>query len=439
MNETILTINYRSFTQSNRGQFSIILEKFMPCSVSDFSKVLEMVAMDPEQEKHAATLDDFIKKAVEDLKTTRAAQNEKSEKGKKTRRECTAKIKKYIALSEKLAQRFGTEAATEDDDNKQIKSTPATVHALRRSRRFSGSEIVTYHGWTFKKAGYTFQLYHGTDRPDEYITEKDYPTGRGYCVLLAGTGVSVATASNRATAPGEITAEIIELLKNKDLKFYFDQFNKYMSAAGYEMTEEEKEEQEARQEEKKTTGNQEQKTEEQEKKTENQEQKKEVTNMGLNTRYFSNARNLEDVKRLFKQYARELHPDNGGDAEEFKNMMSDYRAAFNRAKEGLPPEQAAAVETPEEFADVINAVINLDGVNIEICGAWVWISGNTYPVKDTLKAAGYRFASRKKMWYYHADGWRKHGKTCDMDKIRELHGSISVTSHGPGFRIGAAV
>ena len=320
----IVTMNYAAAFQSNRGTFTIIINKLLPCSLVDFRKVLEMIDMSTtaeEREKNIDIINNYINSAIW------AAKDEK----RRTEAAATG------------------EDWTKEDKMKDLKKIETILNKYGRL----SAELVKRYG---------------------------------------------------------VTAEPITGAAEK------------------------------KEDEKKTTGSQEKKTEQ---KTENQEkkeeQKKEVKTMGLNTRYFSNARNLDDVKKLFKQYARELHPDNGGDPEAFKPMMEDYRAAFNRAKSGLTPEQAAAVETPEEFADVINAVINLDGVNIEICGAWVWVSGNTYPVKETLKTAGYRFASRKKMWYYHADGWRKHGKTCNMDKIRELHGSISITGHGPGYRIGAAV
>ena len=449
MNETILTINYEIPFQSNRGKISLVLPAFLPCSVSDFNKVLDIISNSgAEADGHAATLDNFIKEAVQELKTKRDNNPGESDRARKIRKYCTAQIKKYVSLSEKLAARFGTEAADPEDDDMKIKMTPATVHTgnNKHAQKINYEwipGIYTFNGWKFTKGGYNFLVYRASDIPAEEIGNPNFTKencGRGYCVILAGTGAAIGNenASSKAGAPYLVTDKIIKLLDDgpEKIEAARERFKKAMTAAGYVW--EEVETRAEKKEEKKTTENQEKKEEQ---KTENQEQeqKKEVKTMGLNTRYFSSARNLEDVKKLFKQYARELHPDNGGDPEEFKNMMTDYRAAFNRAKSGMTPEQAAAVETPEEFADVINAVINLDGVNIEICGAWVWISGNTYPVKDTLKAAGYRFASRKKMWYYHADGWRKHGKTCDMDKIRELHGSISITGHGPGYRIGAAV
>lgn len=38
---------------------------------------------------------------------------------------------------------------------------------------------------------------------------------------------------------------------------------------------------------------------------------------------------------------------------------------------------------------VLNAIIGL-GLEIEICDAWIWVSGNTEAHKETLKAAHYQ-------------------------------------------------
>ena len=48
--------------------------------------------------------------------------------------------------------------------------------------------------------------------------------------------------------------------------------------------------------------------------------------------YFMGCETIEDVKARFKELAKRLHPDNGGNAEEFKKMMSEYTIAFNRYK-----------------------------------------------------------------------------------------------------------
>jgi len=42
------------------------------------------------------------------------------------------------------------------------------------------------------------------------------------------------------------------------------------------------------------------------------------------------------------------------------------------------------------------AILGLIGVDIEICGAWVWVTGDTRTHKEVLKENGYKYASKRK-------------------------------------------
>lgn len=46
-------------------------------------------------------------------------------------------------------------------------------------------------------------------------------------------------------------------------------------------------------------------------------------------RYFANINNPEDLKKQFRAYCVTMHPDKGGDAEEFKAMLNEYEQAAN--------------------------------------------------------------------------------------------------------------
>ena len=154
--------------------------------------------------------------------------------------------------------------------------------------------------------------------------------------------------------------------------------------------------------------------------------------------YFKNCRNIEDVKEAYRKLAKKLHPDCGGDAEEFKKMMNEYKVVFNRFKnihrnadDQNKEEQHTEYreQTAEEFADIINKVIHLDGVEIEIVGHWVWLSGNTYAHKDAIKAAGFFFSSKHKKWYWNGGHKKskKHSKLT-FDQVKDIHGCTKVKS-----------
>ena len=68
-----------------------------------------------------------------------------------------------------------------------------------------------------------------------------------------------------------------------------------------------------------------------------------------------------------------------------------------------------------------------DSITIEVCGSWIWVSGNTYPHKEELKQYGLKYASKKKQWYWHNEAFRKKGKKAlSMDDIRSYYGSTEV-------------
>ena len=63
-------------------------------------------------------------------------------------------------------------------------------------------------------------------------------------------------------------------------------------------------------------------------------------------------------------------------------------------------------ETPQEFQWLIAVLLKLDGIEIKIIGCFVWITGDTEPPKERLKALGFRWHSEKHCWYKSPDGYR---------------------------------
>ena len=76
-------------------------------------------------------------------------------------------------------------------------------------------------------------------------------------------------------------------------------------------------------------------------------------------------------------------------------------------------------------------LIIIPGLDIELCGSWLWIGGNTREHKEELKALSCRWSKNKKLWYWHhAEEGRKWRRgTYSMNEIRTKYGS--QTFKGP--------
>lgn len=68
------------------------------------------------------------------------------------------------------------------------------------------------------------------------------------------------------------------------------------------------------------------------------------------------------------------------------------------------------------------------GVIIEVCGYWVWLTGNTFAHHAKIKALGFKFSGAKKAWYWsptlNQSAYRRGSRS--MKGIRKEYGSRIV-------------
>lgn len=145
-----------------------------------------------------------------------------------------------------------------------------------------------------------------------------------------------------------------------------------------------------------------------------------------------NIKTLEELKKAYHRLCLKLHPDVGGSDEEMKILNAEYEQLFERVKnihvnkDGETYEKETQ-ETPQEFQSLIAELLKLDGIEIEIIGCFVWVSGNTKPHKEQLKALGFRWHSKKKCWYKSPDNYHRWGGgEYSMDDIRMMYTTIKV-------------
>ena len=164
-------------------------------------------------------------------------------------------------------------------------------------------------------------------------------------------------------------------------------------------------------------------------------------------KYFSNVTTLEELRRQYRDLLKKYHPDNaGGNTEACQEINAEYDKLFKILKDRHESKTADSQndqntkqpdysqnmydwENDKALREVLEKIINFDGIEIEIVGQWIWISGNTYGYKNELKEIGFKWASQKKQWFWHGEQFRKKShKTLSMEDIRSYYGSTKVNT-----------
>ena len=148
--------------------------------------------------------------------------------------------------------------------------------------------------------------------------------------------------------------------------------------------------------------------------------------------FFADCHTLDELRAAYRALTLKHHPDRGGDTATMQAVNADYMHATERimkrdVADGTRSEGSARYQTElnEKLREKLEQLLAVPGVEVEICGLWFWLSGNTKPVKDQLKALGCRWAPKKKQWFYPGVPSRNR-KEHDMQDIREAHGSQKV-------------
>lgn len=143
--------------------------------------------------------------------------------------------------------------------------------------------------------------------------------------------------------------------------------------------------------------------------------------------YFNQCQTLQELKTAYKKLAMIHHPDRGGSLEEMKLINAEYDEVFRVLKDAYNKDAKPGRETtevPEQFRDIIIDIMDLEGIEIELIGSWIWVSGDTRTHKDLFKGLGFNWASKKKMWYWRVDEYKSFGRgKKSIQEIRDTYGS----------------
>jgi hypothetical protein len=149
--------------------------------------------------------------------------------------------------------------------------------------------------------------------------------------------------------------------------------------------------------------------------------------------YFHNCKSIDDIKALYRLLAKEHHPDKGGSTEAMQTINSEYAFACAKILRGdnlSDIETEAEILKAEKYREALEKIIDLEGIIIELVGAWIWVTGNTYPHRTIFKESGFIFAPKKVAWYFRTDEFKtRNSQQLTLDEIKSKYGSKNIHLH----------
>lgn len=140
----------------------------------------------------------------------------------------------------------------------------------------------------------------------------------------------------------------------------------------------------------------------------------------------------DQVKSAYRKACKIYHPDiNPAGTAMMQAVNEAYESLMSERFPILVSESDTISNYGEILNNALNSIINCVGLTIEICGAWIWVSGETKSNKETLKAAGFIWSNQKEMWYFRPQSQKRRyygSHQNSIDEIRAKYGSEKINS-----------
>lgn len=159
--------------------------------------------------------------------------------------------------------------------------------------------------------------------------------------------------------------------------------------------------------------------------------------------YFNNAGTLEELRKQYKELLKIHHPDNGGNVSDMQEINAEYDKLFKVLEDKHDTAHQEKTDSAESdysknmydwendkaLREVLEKIINFDGIEIEIIGQWIWCF-NSKEYKEELKDLGFKYAPKKYAWYFHTETFRKKShKVISLDDSRKYYGSTKFKTN----------
>lgn len=124
--------------------------------------------------------------------------------------------------------------------------------------------------------------------------------------------------------------------------------------------------------------------------------------------YFTTFTTVESIKAEYRRLAMIHHPDRGGSTAVMQQINAEYKEALKRCNgqtskgsDGQDHTYRYDEAVEQEVMDALHKILRIKmQADIAVIGAWIWVLGDTKPVKEELKAVGCMWHAKRVAWYW---------------------------------------
>lgn len=116
----------------------------------------------------------------------------------------------------------------------------------------------------------------------------------------------------------------------------------------------------------------------------------------------------QDLRSAYLQACKQYHPDvNPNGLELMKLINLAYEFLTKHTGKWSYKSANSKPSIIDDISEIFDKIKRFNGIEAEVCGIFLWLSGETWRYKKQLKECGFRWSHNKFAWYWRPADYRK--------------------------------
>ena len=143
---------------------------------------------------------------------------------------------------------------------------------------------------------------------------------------------------------------------------------------------------------------------------------------------------FEGMRAAYRRLVMEFHPDkhHANEAEKWTELFKALQNEYDEVLQGISGEAYETERTSyakeKTIQEKLEELMRIPGIVIDLCGCWLWITGDTFNAKDTLKALGFKWSKSKKSWCWGLTMTDRKKQRAKYSKLEDVYNAFGRES-----------